>query len=298
MLNRGKTIERIYVGKEFYEVMDLPNLVDIQLLSYEKFLQRDTLRRKETLNLQGLEEVFQTIFPIESPNKDMVLEYDFYNLDEENIKLSEAECKRKGVSYAIPVKARINLIFQETGEIRQKDIYVGDVPLMTDRGTFIINGAERVVVSQIHRSPGVIFAYDKGVYTSRIIPYRGSWLEFEIDSKKELVYTKIDRKKRILGTLFLRALGFDTREKIIDLFYKIKKVVFPDTRDEREQLIGKVFARALFVGEGDDAKKLYKAGERIRPHDLDELEHAGVKEFEIIDLNIRLLKLWNDPELF
>jgi len=285
VLEKGKAIKRVYVGKEFYEVMDLPNLVDIQLLSYEKFLQRETLRKNETLKLQGLEEVFQTIFPIESPNKDMLLEYEYYTLDEENIKLSEAECKRKGVSYAVPIKARINLIFQETGEIRQKDIYVGDIPLMTDRGTFIINGAERVVVSQIHRSPGVIFAYDKGVYTSRIIPYRGSWLEFEVDSKKELIYAKIDRKKRILGTLFLRALGFDTREKIIDSFYKTKVVVFPETREEREQLVGKVFARALYADQDGESKKLYKAGEKIRPHDLDELDHAGIKELEIIDFD-------------
>ncbi len=199
--------KRLYVGAEYVEVMDLPNLVDIQLLSYEKFLQREPLQAGSPLKAQGLEEVFQTIFPVESPNGDMILEYTHYTLDEDNIKFSEYECKLKGLTYAIPVKAQINLIFQETGEIRQKDIYIGDIPLMTERGTFIINGAERVVVSQIHRSPGVIFSHEKGVYSSRIIPYRGSWLEFEIDQKKELIYAKIDRKKRILGTLFLRALG-------------------------------------------------------------------------------------------
>jgi len=283
MLSNGKAIKRVYVGAEYDQVMELPDLVDIQLSSYEKFLQRETLRKGEPVKLQGLEEVFQTIFPIESPNGDMLLEYDHYTLDEENIKLSEAECKKKGVSYAVPIKARINLIFQEIGEIRQKDIYIGDIPLMTDRGTFIINGAERVVVSQIHRSPGVIFAYDKGVYTSRIIPYRGSWLEFEVDPKKELIYAKIDRKKRILGTMFLRALGFDTREKIIDVFYKTKTVAFPDSREDREGLVGKVFARALFAEMDGETKKLYKAGEKIRPHDLDELDHAGIKEIEIID---------------
>jgi DNA-directed RNA polymerase subunit beta len=106
---------------------------------------------------------------------------------------------------------------------------MGDIPIMSERGTFIINGAERVVVSQIHRSPGVIFCHEKGLYSSRIIPYRGSWLEFEIDSKRELIYAKVDRKKRILGTLFLRAIGFETREEIIKAFYstetiKIKEV--------------------------------------------------------------------------
>jgi DNA-directed RNA polymerase subunit beta len=183
--------------------MELPDLIDIQLSSYENFLQKNKLDNKEALAEQGLEEVFRSSFPIESPNGDMSLEYDYYELDEQNIKFNEHQCKQKGLTYSVPLKARINLIFNQTGEIRQKDIYMGDIPLMTERGTFIINGAERVVVSQIHRSPGVIFSHEKDVYSSRIIPYRGSWLEFEIDQKKELIYAKIDRKKRILGTIFL-----------------------------------------------------------------------------------------------
>jgi len=284
MLEKGKPIKRKYIGQEFQEVMDLPDLIDIQLKSYEKFLQRERLKRGEELHKQGLEEVFQAVFPIESPNGDMLLEYVRYYLDESGIKLSEVECKRKGVSYAVPVKARVNLIFQETGEIRQKDIYVGDVPLMTDRGTFIINGAERVVVSQIHRSPGVIFSHDKGIYSSRIIPYRGSWLEFEIDQKKELIYAKIDRKKKILGTLFLRALGFQSREKIIELFYKTKKVKITDTRKTKDKLVGKFLAKPVltFVN-GEEEKKLYKAGDKIHPHVIDEIIHFGIKDIEIID---------------
>jgi len=283
MLERGDTIKRVYIGKEFHEVMDLPDLVDIQTSSYERFLQRDRLKLGQPLLRQGLEEVFQSVFPIESPNGDMVLEYTQYTLDEENIKLTEAECKQKGLTFAVPIKARINLIFQETGEIRQKHIYIGDIPLMTDRGTFIINGAERVVVSQIHRSPGVIFSHEKGIFSSRIIPYRGSWLEFEIDQKKELIYAKIDRKKRILGTLFLRALGFDTREKIIGLFYKTQIVKVSDSREEKEKLVGKVFAKAVYTAGGEELKKLYRAGEKIHPHDVDELLHSQIKEVEIID---------------
>ena len=191
--------------------MELPDLIDIQLSSYESFLQKNKLDNHEPLAEQGLEEVFRSSFPIESPNGDMSLEYDFYELDEQNIKFNEYQCKQKGLTYSVPLKARVKLIFQN-GEIRQKDIYMGDIPLMTERGTFIINGAERVVVSQIHRSPGVIFSHEKDSFTSRIIPYRGSWLEFEIDQKKELIYAKIDRKKRILGTIFLRALGYSSRE--------------------------------------------------------------------------------------
>ena len=283
MPNKGNANERVYIGKEYHEVMELPNLIDVQLSSFERFLQRERMRSGEPLRRQGLEDVFQSIFPVESPNGDMVLEYTQYTLDEENIKFSEAECKQKGLTFAVPIKARINLIFQETGEIRQKDIYIGDIPLMTDRGTFIINGAERVVVSQIHRSPGVIFSHEKGVYSSRIIPYRGSWLEFEIDQKKELIYAKIDRKKRILGTLFLRALGLDSREKIIELFYKTLDVKVADSREDKEKLVGNVFAKAIYVGEGEERKKLYRAGEKIHPHDVDELLHSNVKEVEIID---------------
>ncbi len=283
ILDKSKTIKRVYFGKPYEEVMDIPNLIDIQLSSYERFLQRERLKKGEPLKRQGLEDVFQTIFPIESPNGDMLLEYGGYTLDESAIKFSELECKRKSLSYAVPLKAKINLVFLNTGEIRQKEIYMGDIPLMTDRGTFIINGAERVVVSQIHRSPGVIFSHEKGVYSSRIIPYRGSWLEFEIDSKKELIYAKIDRKKRILGTIFLRALGFDSREKIISLFYKTKTVKVEGTRDEKEKLVGNVFAKAVYVGEGDNRKKLYRAGEKIHPHDIDELLHSGIEEIEIID---------------
>ncbi len=283
ILDKSKTIKRVYFGKPYEEVMEIPNLIDIQLSSYERFLQRERLRKGEPLKRQGLEDVFQTIFPIESPNGDMLLEYGGYTLDESAIKFSELECKKKGLSYAVPLKAKINLVFLNTGEIRQKEIYMGDIPLMTERGTFIINGAERVVVSQIHRSPGVIFSHEKGVYSSRIIPYRGSWLEFEIDSKKELIYAKIDRKKRILGTIFLRALGFDSREKIISLFYKTKTVRVEGTRDEKEKLVGNVFAKAVYVGEGNERKKLYRAGEKIHPHDIDELLHSGIEEIEIID---------------
>ncbi|MCP5514076.1 MAG: DNA-directed RNA polymerase subunit beta [Spirochaetales bacterium] len=284
MLDRTKAIKRQYIGKDYREVMDLPGLVDIQLSSYEKFLQRDRLVNGEPLNEQGLEEVFQSIFPIESPNGDMLLEYTQYVLDEDGIKLDEFECKQKGVTYAVPLKARINLIFQETGEIRQKLIYIGDIPLMTERGTFIINGAERVVVSQIHRSPGVVFSYDKGIFSSRIIPYKGSWLEFEIEHKKDLIYAKIDRKKRILGTIFLRALGFETREEIISLFYKTKKIKLDCTPDEKEALIGSIAAKAVFVEtEAGESKKLYRAGEKILLHDIDELLHSGIDEIEVID---------------
>jgi DNA-directed RNA polymerase subunit beta len=273
--------------------MELPDLIDIQLCSYERFLQRERLRKNQSPETQGLEEVFRATFPIESPSGDMVLEYEYYTLDEDNIKFSEQDCKQKGLTYAVPLKARINLIFQQTGEIRQKDIYMGDIPIMSERGTFIINGAERVVVSQIHRSPGVIFSHEKGIYSSRIIPYRGSWLEFEIDQKRELIYAKIDRKKRILGTIFLRALGYESREEIIRSFYGIKTLKVKDDRETREKFSGRVLAAAVWIaaeakkGAGEDKKKLYRAGEKLHPHNVDELLANGIDSVEVIDFEAK-----------
>jgi DNA-directed RNA polymerase subunit beta len=283
MAYNEKKIKREYVGKDYQDVMGLPDLIDIQLSSYERFLQREKVRSGAGPGLAGLEEVFRNTFPIESPNGDMLLEYERYNLDEDAMKYSELECKMKGLTYAVPLKARINLVFQKTGEIRQKEIYLGDIPLMTDRGTFIINGAERVVVSQIHRSPGVIFCHEKGVYSARIIPYRGSWLEFEIDQKKELIYAKIDRKKRILGTMFLRALGFDSREDIIDAFYKSEKVTIGAERSQKDKAINRVLAKAIKADVNGEKKRLYRAGEKLHLHDVDELVNLGILEVEVID---------------
>ncbi|MCL2092580.1 MAG: DNA-directed RNA polymerase subunit beta [Treponema sp.] len=291
MVAKAKTdSKRIQIGKGIPDVMELPDLVDIQLESYERFLQRERVRNNQNPLLQGLEEVFRSTFPIESPNGDMILEYEYYSLDEDNIKVNEQDCKQKGLTYSVPLKARVNLIFQQTGEIRQKDIYMGDVPIMTERGTFIINGAERVVVSQIHRSPGVIFSHEKGIYSSRIIPYRGSWLEFEIDNKKELIFAKIDRKKRILGTIFLRALGYESREEIIKAFYKTQTLRVKDDNETREKFFGRILAEAVWVKstgveglEGDGKKKLYRAGEKLHPQYVDELLAHNVKSVEVIN---------------
>ncbi|MDR2952694.1 MAG: DNA-directed RNA polymerase subunit beta, partial [Treponema sp.] len=282
--------KRKYIGKDIQDVMDLPDLIEIQLNSYERFLQREKIRKNEKVAAQGLQEVFKSTFPIESPNGDMVLEYEYYSLDESGVKITELECKQKGITYAVPLKARINLVFQQTGEIRQKDIYMGDIPVMTERGTFIINGAERVVVSQIHRSPGVIFSHEKGIYSSRIIPYRGSWLEFEIDQKRELIYAKVDRKKRILGTIFLRALGFASREEIISAFYTVETLKIKDDRETKEKITGKVLAKTIWIKgeksanpENKDSVQLFRAGEKLHPHNVDELLTHGVKAIEYID---------------
>ena len=288
MFAKTRTINRQYVGKNIQNFMEVPDLISIQTSSYESFLQAERMKRGEPLENQGLQEVFTSTFPIESPNGDMSLEFEYYELDYDNIKFSELECKQKGQTYSVPLKARINLTFLNDGHIIQKDIYMGDIPLMTDRGTFIINGAERVVVSQIHRSPGVIFCHDKGVYSSRIIPYRGSWLEFEIDQKKELIFAKIDRKKKILGTIFLRALGYNTREEIIRCFYVTEDVAVKNETEVRESLVDRVLASAVIIkDENGEEKRLFNAGVRLHPHDIDELIANNISEICVIKVDTR-----------
>ncbi len=283
MFAKSRTINRQYYGKDIQNFMEIPNLIDIQTLSYESFLQKEKLDRKEPLENKGLQEVFNTTFPIDSPDGSMALDFEYYELDE--APLSEQECKQKGRTYAAPLQASINLTFNESGAILQRKIFMGNIPLMTDRGTFIINGAERVVVSQIHRSPGVIFNHDKGVYSSRIIPYRGSWLEFEIDQKKELIYAKIDRKKKILGTIFLRALGYSSREEIIRCFYCTEDVTVDASK--KDDLVNKVLASAVKVNDGDEEKILFKAGTKLHPHDIDDLLAQNIGKICVIKFNAR-----------
>ncbi|WNY70431.1 DNA-directed RNA polymerase subunit beta [Borreliella californiensis] len=273
-------IKRVHLGQgRADEILDLPNLIEIQLNSYEKFLQLDKLKNKKPLLNEGLESVFRNIFPIKSGNGDVALEYERYYIENDALNFTEKECKRKGQSYEAVLKVRLNLQFLTTGEIRQKDVYMGTIPLMTERGTFIINGAERVVVSQIHRSPGVVFYKEKDLYSARIIPYRGSWLEFEIDSKKDYLYVKIDRKKRILITLFLRALGFDTREKIIETFYNIKKIKVED--DTKRDLPGQYLAKSINIREN----MYYRAGDKITLQDVEDFLQNGVNEIELVDFD-------------
>ena len=289
MFAKSRTINRQYFGKNIQNFMEIPSLIDIQLSSYESFLQKEKLDSKQPLENKGLQEVFNSTFPIESPDGNMSLEYEFYQLEEDNIKFSELQCKQKGLTYSVPLKARINLSFKDTGAILQKDIYMGDIPLMTDRGTFIINGAERVVVSQIHRSPGVIFNHEKGVYSSRIIPYRGSWLEFEIDQKKDLIYAKIDRKKKILGTIFLRALGYSTREEIIRCFYKTEMVKVE--KENKESLVDRVLASAVKIkDENGEEKVLFRAGEKLHMHEVDDLISQDIPEICVILFDARKRK--------
>jgi len=215
-------VKSVYFG-HIPQVLDLPNLIGIQIKSYKEFLQEDLPPEKRDTEV-GLESVFRSTFPIESVNKDIILEYVNYSLGES--KYTELQAKEKGLTFSVPIKALIRLIYIKTGEVREKEIFMGDIPLMTRRGTFIINGAERVVVSQIHKSPGVVFSLDekKKIFSAKIIPDKGAWLEFELDIKKELLYIRIDRKKNILVTNLLRAIGYETNADIISLFYDIEEI--------------------------------------------------------------------------
>ena len=213
------------------EAVQMPNLIEVQRESYEQFLQREVRpgARKE----QGIEAVFKSVFPIKDFNERAVLEYVSYEF--EDPKYDVEECIQRDMTYAAPLKVKLRLIVfeadEETGarsvkDIKEQDVYMGDIPLMTDKGTFIVNGTERVIVSQMHRSPGVFFDHDKGkthssgklLFAARVIPYRGSWLDFEFDAK-DIVFVRIDRRRKLPATTFLMALGMDG-EEILRTFYE------------------------------------------------------------------------------
>lgn len=226
------------VRREFSKIktpIEIPNLIDLQRRSYDKFLQADVPPEKRA-NI-GLQAVFKSIFPIEDFDKTAALEYESYNL--ETPKYDVQECRQRGMTYAAPLKITVRLIVYEVDEasgnrsirdIKEQEVYMGEIPLMTESGSFIINGTERVIVSQLHRSPGVIFTHDHGkthssgkiLYSARIIPHRGSWLDFEFDHK-DLVYARIDRKRKLPATTLLKALGLTVTE-ILAHFYKTEHI--------------------------------------------------------------------------
>jgi DNA-directed RNA polymerase subunit beta len=225
----GKLIERYSFGS-IKERGVMPHFLEFQLDSYEDFLQ--TRKAPDQRELDGLEQAFKEVFPIESSNGgDIKLEYLWYELIDNDAPLNdELECKKRGKTYSAALKVKFRLINKKTEEIQDSLVYFGEIPLMTERGTFIINGAERVVVSQLHRSPGVSFNKEtyvqtgKDLYSGKIIPYKGTWLEFETD-KNDFLNVKIDRKKKVLFSIFLKAIGFyETNEEILNHFLEEKKI--------------------------------------------------------------------------
>lgn len=255
----------------------LPNLIENQTESFKWFLQKDVAPSKR--KNQGLQAVFLETFPIVSPNDDIELEFVEYELGEP--KYNVQECKERDVTYAAPLKATIRLIKKDTMEVREQSVYMGDIPLMTESGTFIINGAERVVVNQLHRSPGIFFFWDEieRMYSARVIPDRGSWLEFEMDAKG-LIVARIDRKKKFPATIILKALGYNTNEEIIKLFYNTKKITLAEEKDY-EFLKNKRVASDVINPETGEV--LLEAGERITIDYIDILRDEKIKVVEVIE---------------
>lgn len=192
------------------EVIDMPNLIELQLDSYGSFLE------------EGLKEVFEDINPITDYTGNLVLEFIDYKLDYENIKYSVEECKERDATYSAPLKVKVRLVNKETGEVKDQEVFMGDFPLMTEQGTFIINGAERVIVSQLVRSPGVYYAETidksgKRLYSSTVIPNRGAWIEYETDSN-DILYVRIDRTRKLPLTVFIRSMGLGADSEILNFF--------------------------------------------------------------------------------
>ena len=217
------------------KIIDIPNLIDIQKQSYEKFLQKDVpIEKREDIGLQG---VFKSVFPIKDFSETSSIEFVSYTLDKP--KYDVDECRQRGMTFAAPIKVTVRLVIWDTNEdtgsqsirdVKEQEVFFGEIPLMTDNGTFIINGTERVVVSQLHRSPGVFYDHDKGkthssgklLYSARVIPYRGSWLDFEFDPK-DILYVRIDRRRKLHATVLLRALGYST-EDLLNYYYDTETV--------------------------------------------------------------------------
>jgi DNA-directed RNA polymerase subunit beta len=273
-MQKGKNV--IKFGK-INPGIELPNLIEIQLKSYEWFLQQHIphQRRKN----HGLQSVFEEVFPIESPHEDVVLEFLEYDIGE--AKYSEIECKDRDVTFAAPLKATIRLIKKDSMEVREQTVYMGDIPLMTPRGTFIINGAERVVVNQLHRSPGIFFFYEEAerAYNARVIPDRGSWLEFEMDTKGYLI-ARIDRKKKFSVTLLVKALGYETNSEVVNLFYDTKSVRL-NSEEAFERLIGRRVAKDVVSPETGEV--IIETAERINIDIVDRLREEKIKEVSLIE---------------
>jgi len=265
--------------------MELPNLLATQIQSYDAFLQRYVDSDKR-LNA-GLEQVLNSIFPIESHNGFARMEYSGYSLGEPIF--DERECKLKGITYEISLHINCDLFFidKDSGKLKEgksQSVYMGTVPLMTEHGTFIINGTERTVVSQLHRSPGLFFDHDKGkshssgkvLYGARVIPYRGSWLDFEFDAK-DLVYVRIDRRRKLLATILLKALKL-TNQEILEKFYETE--IYKNKKNEIYQL--QVIPRRLMgrVSPVDIETKgelIVKKGDRISARHIRKIESAKLK---------------------
>jgi DNA-directed RNA polymerase subunit beta len=275
-------------------VLDVPNLIEIQRQSYEKFLQADAEPDKRTdIGLQG---VFRSVFPIRDFSGTAELEYDSYVIGEP--KYDVEECHQRGMTFSAPLKVTVKLTSYDIDpelqtktirDVKQQEVYFGETPMMTENGTFMVNGTERVIVSQLHRSPGVFFDHDKGrtsaggrlLFNARVIPYRGSWLDFEFDAK-DILYVRIDRRRKFPATVLLRALGMSA-EDLLNYFYPAEKIRFEGKkafkRFDPNLLVGQVCSREVRNPASNEV--LIKEGRKITRRAIRQLEEAGVAELPI-----------------
>ena len=288
--------EKKRIRKDFRKrsaTLEMPYLLATQIDSYRQFLQLDKTPAKRAAT--GLHAAFNSVFPMESYSGSAGLEYVSYRLGEPVF--DEAECRIRGTTYSAPLRVTVRLVIYDketkartVKDVKEQEVYMGELPLMTDNGTFIINGTERVIVSQLHRSPGVFFDHDKGkthssgklLYTARVIPYRGSWLDFEFDPKDNL-YVRIDRRRKLPATILFRALGYDN-EQMLEMFHDTSAITLKDEGAELtlvpDRLRGETAAFDIADSKG---KLIVEEGRRVTARHIKLLNEAGVDSVTVPD---------------
>ena len=286
--------EKKRIRKNFSKRSDdfqVPYLLETQLESYRKYLQEFTPPDQRID--QGIQAAFKSVFPIESYNGSVILDFVSYRM--EKPRFDVVECQQRGLVYSCPLRVVMRLvIFNKSGsgkkpkDIIEQEVYLGDMPLMTDNGTFVINGTERVIVSQLHRSPGVIFDHDGGkthasrklLFSARVIPYRGSWLDMEFDPK-DLLYIRIDRRRKLPASIILRALGYST-EEILEMFFENDGIALTAEGATLELVPERLRGQRLdFDLKGAKGKVIVEAEKRITTRHIKELESAGITQIEV-----------------
>ncbi len=287
--------EKKRIRKDFGKrpiILDTPFLLATQIDSYRRFLQ-DGVARDDRADL-GLHAAFKSVFPITSYSGNAALEYVSYRLGEPVFDVRE--CQLRGTTYAAPLRVLARLVIYDkeapanskvVKDIREQEVYMGELPLMTDTGTFVINGTERVIVSQLHRSPGVFFDHDKGkthssgklLFSARVIPYRGSWLDFEFDPK-DCVFVRIDRRRKLPATILIRALGYST-EEMLDMFFETDGFRLNKTGIKMELVPERLRGEILSFDITAKGEVIAEAGRRVTQRHIRALEKAGVKSLEV-----------------
>ncbi|QOW25006.1 DNA-directed RNA polymerase subunit beta [Lysobacter sp. H23M47] len=288
--------EKKRIRKDFGKsrsILEVPFLLAIQVDSYRRFLQEDVAPAKR--EERGLHAALKSVFPISSYSGNAALEYVDYKLGEPAF--DERECRQRGMSYGAPLRVTVRLVIYDRESstkaikyVKEQEVYMGEIPLMTDNGTFIVNGTERVIVSQLHRSPGVFFDHDRGkthssgklLYSARIIPYRGSWLDFEFDPKDAL-FTRIDRRRKLPVTILLRALGYNNEEMLAEFFEVNTFHVDPKEGVHLELVPERLRGETLDFDLADGDKVIVEAGRRITARHVKQLEAAGIDALAVPD---------------